>query len=341
MRPFEGVPRVLNQEAPGLFICSGTGTRIAKTNSSIESGSNAPLIQKNPLSVFPPTKGSTMNNDQLRRDFEAAKRGVLPHIHNRIPMRPAVAESFDDAKPMPSIETIKDISKWADLVIDSMNQLRELKTKNQPAANKRQATWNPFLKDPHQLPPISAASNGIDMPKLTKAFDRINMVADKAFLAHCSCHGDVCNCSYDGQHLFTANNKGTEMTLDKIKFSDIKAVTSELTIAEKQQLLESLTKDVQAAAAKEDGPKRRLAAIKAAAASTDPRMKDAYATATRGLERLGFSLDAIAASGSFADIETKMRGHKWDALRRTGLKTALARIGCIAWSNPCSVGYAL
>jgi hypothetical protein len=51
------------------------------------------------------------NNDQLRRDFEAAKRGVLPHINNHIPMRPAVAESFDDAKPIPSIETIKDISK--------------------------------------------------------------------------------------------------------------------------------------------------------------------------------------------------------------------------------------
>ena len=119
-------------------------------------------------------------------------------------------------------------------------------------------------------------------------------------------------------------------TTDKIKFADIKAVTSELTLAEKQQLLASLERDVSAAAAKEDGPKLRLASVKAASISTDPRMKDAFVTATKGLEKLGYSLDGIAASGSFADVDEKMRGHKWDSTRRTGLKTALARIGAIS-----------
>jgi hypothetical protein len=53
-----------------------------------------------------------MNNlDEIRRDTERANAGVMPRIKNRIPMRPAVAESFDGAKPFPNIETEKDISK--------------------------------------------------------------------------------------------------------------------------------------------------------------------------------------------------------------------------------------
>jgi hypothetical protein len=49
--------------------------------------------------------------EDIKNATEAAKRGVLPHINNHIRMRPAVAESFDDAKPIPNIETIKDILK--------------------------------------------------------------------------------------------------------------------------------------------------------------------------------------------------------------------------------------
>jgi hypothetical protein len=46
------------------------------------------------------------NNDQLRRDFEAAKRGVLPPIINRKIMRhePPVSDRFNDEKtPLPDI----------------------------------------------------------------------------------------------------------------------------------------------------------------------------------------------------------------------------------------------
>jgi hypothetical protein len=46
------------------------------------------------------------SSDEIRRDFEAAKLGAMPNINNRIPMRPPVAEQFDDAKmPLPNIET--------------------------------------------------------------------------------------------------------------------------------------------------------------------------------------------------------------------------------------------
>jgi hypothetical protein len=49
-----------------------------------------------------------MNNlDDVRRDNERARQGTKPFIHNEVPMRPRVAESFDDAKvPLPNIETI-------------------------------------------------------------------------------------------------------------------------------------------------------------------------------------------------------------------------------------------
>src|SRR4029077_14095172 len=97
------------------------------------------------------------------------------------------------------------------------------------------------------------------------------------------------------------------------KLAELQATTAELSLEEKKSLLESLSKDVSAAAAKADGPKRRLDAVKAAALSTNARTKDAFATATKGLEKLGYSLDQIAASGSIADIETKMRQNKWDA----------------------------
>jgi hypothetical protein len=49
-----------------------------------------------------------MNNlDEIRRQNERACQGIMPPIINRIPMRnePPVAEQFDNAKPLPNIET--------------------------------------------------------------------------------------------------------------------------------------------------------------------------------------------------------------------------------------------
>jgi hypothetical protein len=84
-----------------------------------------------------------------------------------------------------------------------------------------------------------------------KIFDRINMAADIAFLAHCSCKGDVCNCSHDGQDLFhtlsASNNKGSEMSiLEKmaaagIKLEDLAAAAHSLPPADVRVLVAALT----------------------------------------------------------------------------------------------------
>ena len=37
--------------------------------------------------------------------------------------------------------------------------------------------------------------------------------------------------------------------------------------------------------------------------------------ATKGLQKLGYALDAIATSGTIADLEAKMREHKWTTIR--------------------------
>jgi hypothetical protein len=57
------------------------------------------------------------------------------------------------------------------------------------------------------------------------------------------------------------------------RLADISETTSKLSLQEKQSLLSSLELDVAVHAAKEDGPKRRIAAVKVAAASTDPRKR--------------------------------------------------------------------
>jgi hypothetical protein len=113
------------------------------------------------------------------------------------------------------------------------------------------------------------------------------------------------------------------------KIADLKAATSDLTIAEKRQLLESLTSDIQAASGVVDGPKRRLAAVQAAATSTSPRTKEAFRVATSMLKRLGTEIDAIAASGDISPLEEKIKALKWSSLQRTELKLMLGIIGAI------------
>jgi hypothetical protein len=127
------------------------------------------------------------------------------------------------------------------------------------------------------------------------------------------------------------------MTMTKIdhirgvnaRLAELHATTANLSLSEKQSLIESLSKDVQAAAQKADGPKRRLDAIKAAAVSSDKRTSGAYKSATSGLEKLGYSLDQIAAAGSIAEVEAKMRERKWTVTQQIGLKLALGIVGAI------------
>jgi hypothetical protein len=94
--------------------------------------------------------------------------------------------------------------------------------------------------------------------------------------------------------------------------AEIQATTANLTLEEKKALLVSLERDIEAAAEKQDGPKKRLASVKAAAVSKDPRTKEAFNNAVRGLQGLGYDLEAIAASGSIAGLDETMRQYKWD-----------------------------
>jgi hypothetical protein len=112
------------------------------------------------------------------------------------------------------------------------------------------------------------------------------------------------------------------------KFSDIKAVASQLSLAEKRALLESLTEEIQASAV--DGPKKRLASVQAAAVATNPRTKEAFKVAISGLAKLGYAIDHVCASGNVAELDAKMKEFKWQPERRIRLKHSLAVIGAIA-----------
>ena len=71
----------------------------------------------------------------------------------------------------------------------------------------------------------------------------------------------------------------------------MKAATEGLSLSDKKALLEILSKDVEVAASVVDAPKRRLAAVSAAATSKDKRTFVAYKAAVAGLESLGKKID--------------------------------------------------
>ena len=114
------------------------------------------------------------------------------------------------------------------------------------------------------------------------------------------------------------------------RLADLETTAENLTPAEKRALATSLERDIQAAIAKADGPKRRLDSIKAAAVSKNPRTANAYKRVTASLEALGYSIDSIAASGSLpVDLEEKMSKHRWDMGRKIALKLNLGIVGAI------------
>lgn len=87
---------------------------------------------------------------------------------------------------------------------------------------------------------------------------------------------------------------------------------------------------VKAAAVNTTSSAHRLSNIKASAASTDPKKKEAYAFAKRGCERLGMALDAVAQTGGTRELDKAMTEMKWTNTDRMALKSALHAIGCIA-----------
>jgi hypothetical protein len=109
------------------------------------------------------------------------------------------------------------------------------------------------------------------------------------------------------------------------KLSEVTAVASTLTLKKKEALLEALAGDIQAAAT--DSPTKRLAAVKAAAASTNPRTKVAFKNAVAGLQALGLKLDAICASGDISQLDKLMKEQRWSSERKIMLKSSLGIIG--------------
>ena len=107
----------------------------------------------------------------------------------------------------------------------------------------------------------------------------------------------------------------------------LRAATAGLSLSEKKALHDVLSADIQAAADVASAPKRRLAAVSAAATSKDPRTAGAYKTAITMLKRLGAALDSIAASGDISALEKKARELKWSPEHRTQLKLCLNIIG--------------
>ena len=114
------------------------------------------------------------------------------------------------------------------------------------------------------------------------------------------------------------------------KIAELQATTSNLTLDEKKSLLASLERDVQAAADKTNGPKQRLASVKAAALSKDERVSESFKIAVRGLQRLGLEIDTICASGDISTINAAMRALKWTVVQRIMLKNALNIIGALS-----------
>jgi hypothetical protein len=74
----------------------------------------------------------------------------------------------------------------------------------------------------------------------------------------------------------------------------------------------------------------RLTSIKASAASTNSKTREAYIYAKRGCERLGFSLDAVAEAGGVRELDKAMTEQRWDNTDRMALKSALAAVGAIS-----------
>jgi hypothetical protein len=108
---------------------------------------------------------------------------------------------------------------------------------------------------------------------------------------------------------------------------EVKKLAAKMSPAERQELVASL----KAAAKPQTGTsEHRLANIKAAASSTDPKKKGAYTAAVNGLRRLGFEIDRIAASGNAADLDDAMKKFKWDMTQRIFLKSNLLAIGAIS-----------
>jgi hypothetical protein len=177
---------------------------------------------------------------------------------------------------------------------------------------------------------------------LTKAFDWIHTAADRAFLAHCNCNGDVCQCNHDGQDFsLQANKDSHEMNiLEKmkaagVKLNDISAAAKNMPTSDLKVLIKALSDEVRAKEAKTDKEAVRLQKLQAAmqASVTDESAKNLLKNVRDELRRLGLpnDLNAAASKGgySLAEVDKALKQSDFQVDRKVAFKNKLDWIGLL------------
>jgi hypothetical protein len=94
-------------------------------------------------------------------------------------------------------------------------------------------------------------------------------MSTRAFLAHCSCHGDTCTCHYDGHHLKSIHSKGNPM-FEHMSASDRKNRANrilELPADQQPELVSQLSGVIDKISAAEASSERKKAALERIAAA--------------------------------------------------------------------------
>jgi hypothetical protein len=172
---------------------------------------------------------------------------------------------------------------------------------------------------------------------LTKAFDFIRTSADKAFLAHCSCNGAVCQCHVDGQILATSQFKDTEMNLDKMTAaqraelaSKIESAAEHMTADERRTLIDTLSAalaDDSKTKEKAETKTRILANILATKTDTIGSGKREYDYLSNDLRNHSVTvpLDELVWK-THAEIDQIFSAAKLDPVRRGAAKRFMGRL---------------
>ena len=155
----------------------------------------------------------------------------------------------------------------------------------------------------------------ITMP-LTKAFDRINSVADMAFLAKCSCAGDSCSCvDFNPAFPSISTKKDSSMNiLDKLRAAGL-----------------TLDAIAQAAPSLPAADRKVLIAALTTAAVQSGRMSDMQATiehrkerkiefVSAELVRLGLDKPTAGKKYKLYDIDKAMKAAAWHTDRKMSFK---------------------
>jgi hypothetical protein len=177
---------------------------------------------------------------------------------------------------------------------------------------------------------------------LTKAFDWIHTAADKAFFAHCTCNGDVCQCKHDGQHFHINANKDSstmnileQMKAAGVKLDDISAAAKNMPAQDLKVLIKALSDEVRAKEAKTGKEAVRLQKLQAAmeASSHDQSAQNLLKNVKEELRRAGLpnDLNAAAQKGGYTlgEVDKALKASDWQTDRKIAFKNKLDLVGLL------------